>query len=67
MSLIKVAHQMWHHYPFAQRNKAAKSMGVLGLCWCVSVCGGGGGGGVEGWSKFEKEVIRQRRESEKQF
>ena len=57
MSLIKVAHQMWHDYPFTQRNKAAKSMGVLGLCGCVSVLG------MEGWSKFKKEVIRQRRES----
>ena len=59
MSLIKVAHQMWHDYPFTQRNKAAKRIGVLGLCGCVSVCVcGGGGGRVEGWSKFEKEVIR---------
>ena len=57
MSLIKVAHQTWHDYPFTQRNKAAKSMAVLGLCECGSVWG------VEGWSKFEKEVIRQRRES----
>ena len=61
MSLIKVAHQMWHDYPFTQRNKAAKRIGVLGLCGCVSVCVCVCvcvGGGVEGWSKFEKEVIR---------
>ena len=39
------------------QQKKHKGIGV-----CVGVCVGWGGVG-EGWSKFEKEVIRQRRES----
>ena len=49
---------MWHDYQFSQRNKAAKKHKVIWVCVCVCVCGMG-----EGWSKFEKEMIRQLRES----
>ena len=46
---------MWHDYLYSQRNKAAKSIGVLGF---VCVCVEGGGGGRGGWSNFENQVIR---------
>ena len=41
-----------------QGSKKHRGIGV-----CVSVCVEGGGGGSGSWSIFEKEVIRQRRES----
>ena len=49
---------MWHDYRFSQGNKATKKPKSIGACVGVYVC-------VvrEGWSKVEKEVIRQHRES----
>ena len=41
MSLIKVAHKIWHDYQFSQRNKAVKKHKGIGVC--VGVCWGGWG------------------------
>ena len=35
MSLIKVAHQVFHDFLFSQRNKAAKEDDIIGVCVCV--------------------------------
>ena len=59
MSLIKVAHQVFHDFLFSQRNKAAKEDDIIGVCVCVCmsfvVRGRVEGLGEGRWSKFEKD------------
>ena len=44
--LSKIAHQMWHSYPFSQRNRTKERTEGLGVGegWEVVVLVGGGGG-----------------------
>ena len=54
MSLIKVAHQMFHNFLFSQRNKAAKEDEVIGVCVCVCEFRGEG----KGWRVRGGEMVK---------